>query len=293
MGSTLASRALGRQLQKFRERADVSKNSAAKAAETSPQTYGRLEDGVKHNPTNMMINALCDKLRVSDDERRLLLALGEEVRRERASAGKWWRAYIDGAQVNFDHYLSLEQNARRVTTLQIGLLPGLLQTEAYRRQLAWSGHPTWTPEEVARRVALLSIRQERLEDPKFRYETIIPEWLLRQQTGGPGVMGDQLRHLLAEGERPNVLIRIVPLAATDPIVGIASSFVLLEFGPLPFTKLIEQPVVFVEGFTGALYLETKDHLDPYEEALGRARRVALDEAASRDLIQAVLRECYE
>ncbi|MFF0487627.1 helix-turn-helix domain-containing protein [Nocardia sp. NPDC004068] len=293
MGSTLASRALGRQLQKFRERADVSKNSAAKAAETSPQTYGRLEDGVKHNATNMQINALCDKLKVSDDERRLLLALGEEVRKERKSDGKWWRAYIDGTQVDFDHYLSLEQSALRKTTVQIGLLPGLLQTAAYRRQLAWSGHPTWTSEDVERRVTLLTIRQERLSDPDFEYETIIPEWLLRQRTGGPGVMGDQLRHLLTEGERPNVSIRVLPLDATDPIVGIASSFVLLEFGPLPFTKLIEPPVVFVEGFTGALYLETKDHLDPYKDALVRAQRVALDTTASNDLIRRVLRECYE
>ncbi|RDI64143.1 helix-turn-helix domain-containing protein [Nocardia pseudobrasiliensis] len=87
-GSTLASRALGRLLQKYRKRAGLSEYAVAKAAETSPQTYGRLEDGLKHNVPSMMINAICDRLGVSDGERRFLLALGEEVRSARKAGGK-------------------------------------------------------------------------------------------------------------------------------------------------------------------------------------------------------------
>ncbi|MBF6332033.1 helix-turn-helix domain-containing protein [Nocardia transvalensis] len=292
-GSTLASRALGRQLVKFRERAGLSEYAVAKAAETSPQTYGRLEDGLKHNVTNMMINAICDKLRVSDSERRLLLGLAEEVRKERKSEGKWWRPYIDETQTSLDHYLNLEQHARRLTTLQIAIVPGMLQTSEYRRQLAWARNPQWTPEEVERRVELAAFRQERLADPRFKFDAFLSEMILRQQTGGPGVMEDQLRHLLEVGELRNVSIRIVPFSATNPIALLANSFVYLEFGPLPSSKLIEPPVAFVEGHTGCLYLEKENELAMYQDAIVRIRRVALEPSASRNLILAVAREYSE
>ncbi len=293
MGSTLASRALGRLLEKYRKRANVSKNAMAKAAETSPQTYGRLEDGLKHNVPDMVINALCDRLAVSNDERRLLLTLAAEARKERKSGGKWWRAYIEDMQVDFDHFLNLEQSARRATTVQIGLMPGLLQTTEYRRQLAWAGHPFWTPEEVERRLALATIRQERLSDPDFEFEAILAEGLIRQQTGGLAVISEQLHHILAVSEQPNVSVRVVPVTATNPIASVVDLCVLFEFGPLPSTKLIEPPVVFVEEFTGALYLETEDHIDPYKDAIARARQVALNTDASRDFIRAVAREYSE
>ncbi|MGY2060851.1 Scr1 family TA system antitoxin-like transcriptional regulator, partial [Nocardia gipuzkoensis] len=134
---TLASRALGRQLQKFRERAGMSEYAVARAVETSPQTYGRLEDGVKQNVPSMLINALSDALGVSDDERRQLLALAEEVRKQRNSEGRMWRSFTDKLQIRNYQYFDLEEAARKITSVQVNLVPGLLQTVEYRRQLIW------------------------------------------------------------------------------------------------------------------------------------------------------------
>ncbi|WP_280263446.1 helix-turn-helix domain-containing protein [Nocardia wallacei] len=292
-GSTLSSRALGRQLQKYRERAGLTQNAVAKAVETSPQTYGRLEDGQKHNITNLVLNAICDKLGVSDEERRLLLTLAEEVRAARKSDGNWWRAYVDELSTGFDHYMSLEQAARRMTTLQLSLMPGLLQTPAYRRQLIWAENPAVSPDEVERRIELAMRRQDRLTDPQFEVSFLISEAILRQRTGGISVMSDQVNHLLEVGNLSGVSIRVVPFGATNPIGAVCGSFVLLEFPPLPSTRLTEPPVVFVEGFTGAAYLEREDEVARYRDAIGHIRRIALDEKSSYDLIVSIAREYAE
>ncbi|MFI5776871.1 helix-turn-helix domain-containing protein [Nocardia sp. NPDC051570] len=286
---TLASRALGRQLQKFRERAGLSEYAVARAVETSPQTYGRLEDGVKQNVPSMLINALSDALGVSDEERRQLLALADEVRKERNSEGRWWRAFTNKIRPDLDHFFGLEETARRITTLQLTLVPGLLQTVEYRRQLAWAEFPNRTPEEIDGLLAHFNQRQQRLTDPQFEFEAFVSESVLREPTGGPGVMGDQLRHLVELGDQPNVSIRVIPIG-TNPFPATIHSFVWLDFPILANTKLISPPVVFVEGYLGALYLTDEDQVGKYREVIPRIGRVALDADVTRDLILTIARE---
>ncbi len=59
-------RALGRQLRELRERNGISQNAAARIIETSPQTYGRLEDGKVTKTTDLIINALANAFNASD-----------------------------------------------------------------------------------------------------------------------------------------------------------------------------------------------------------------------------------
>ncbi|GGL34900.1 hypothetical protein GCM10011588_57020 [Nocardia jinanensis] len=134
-GATLPRRALGRQLRKLRERNDINQAEAARIAETSPQTYGRLEDGRITKVTDMLLNTLANAYKATDAERRLLLALTGEIRTSGASGGGWWRTYADSMATNFDHYLSLEDAANWVTSWQTTLVPGLLQTREYRRAI--------------------------------------------------------------------------------------------------------------------------------------------------------------
>ncbi|MCM6773933.1 helix-turn-helix domain-containing protein [Nocardia sp. CDC159] len=292
-GSTHASRALGRQLEKFRKRAGLSKYAVSKIIEASPQTYGRLEDGLKHNVPSMVINAICDKLQVSDDERRFLLMLADETRKAQKAGGKWWRSYIDEMKLGFDYFLNMEQSASRATSVQSALIPGLLQTTEYRRQVVWAGHPEWTHDEVEKSLALAVFRQERLEDSGFEYEALISDAILRQHTGNRAIMADQLRHLLTLSEQPNVSIRVVPYTVGSPIAAVTSPCVMFEFPPHPSTKLTERPVVFVESLTGALYLERGTEVDVYRDAIARVRRVALEPDATRDLVVALVREYSE
>ncbi len=286
---TLASRAFGRQLEKLRKRAGMSEYAVARAVQTSAQTYGRLEDGVKQNVSSMWVNALADVLGVSDDERRQLHVLAEEVRKERNSEGRWWRAFTNKIRPDYDHYFGLEETAWKITTLQVNLVPGLLQTVEYRRQLAWAEFPNGKPEDIESLLTHFHQRQQRLADPQFEFEAFVFESVLREPTGGPGVMGDQLQHLVEMSTQPNVSIRVIPVGA-NTFPAIVQSFLWLDFPKLPNTKLMSPPVVFVEGYVGALYLTEEDQIGKYREAILRIRRVALDADATRDLILRIARE---
>ncbi|NNH71646.1 helix-turn-helix domain-containing protein [Nocardia uniformis] len=90
-GSTLSRRALGRELRRLRMAVGMQQAEAARAAETSPQSIGRTEDGRSTRLTSFQINALCDTYKASDDERRTLLGLLQEVRSFRERGGGWWR----------------------------------------------------------------------------------------------------------------------------------------------------------------------------------------------------------
>src|SRR5690606_34828273 len=86
-GSTLPKRALGRELRRLRERSGTNQAAAARAIEVSPQTIGRLEDGHASRPTTLQINGLCDRYGASDEERRFVLDLVQELRAMKLSGG--------------------------------------------------------------------------------------------------------------------------------------------------------------------------------------------------------------
>lgn len=289
-GSTLARRSLGRRLRQLREAAKMSQSAAGRAVELSPQSIGRLEDGQATRTSSLHINALCDAYHASDGDRKLLLALGSEAREAHKTGGKWWRAYEDEIPTFFNHYISLEDSASQLTFWSTNVIPGLLQTGDYRRVVAWTENPTWTHDEVERRVELAAKRQRRLQDPKAQILVLLHEVVLRNQIGSIAVMEEQLRRLATLSEYPNITIQVVPFKASNHFGMLAGPFVLLDFPVLPATKLQEPSVVFVEGFVGSLYLERESEVDQYRRAAQQIRRVALDPIQSRDLILEIARE---
>lgn len=289
-GSTLPKRALGRELRRLRERSGTSQASAARAVEVSPQTIGRLEDGHAARTTTLQINGLCDRYGASDEERRFLLDLLQDSRTAKQSGGGWWRAYADEFPGDFNHYLGLEAAACRMTSWQISLLPGLLQTPEYRRALIWAAYPDWPSVAVERRLDLAANRRKKFADRAFHLNALLSEAALCHHVGGPGVMADQLLHLLDASTWPNVSLRVVPYDARSPIGLVVRSFVFLEF-PVPSnTRIAEPPVAYVEGYTGDLYMERAGEIAEYTDAVQRITRVALDEQKTRDLVARIAKE---
>lgn len=289
-GSTLPKRAMGRELRRLRARAGTSQLAAARAIEVSPQTIGRMEDGQATRVTSLQVNSLCDHYSADDDERRLLLNLVQELRAAQQTRGNWWRSYADGIPADFNHYLGLEEAAVRTTTWQETLLPGLLQTPEYRRAMIWAERPNLPTKDVEKRIHMATRRQQKLEDANFHMTALLSEAVLRHGIGGPSVMRDQLHQLLNLSELPNLSIHVVPFQARGLAGLVARSFVLLEFAVLSNTRLAEPPVVYVEGFTGSLYLERASEIAQYRQAAADIHRVALDESKTRGLIMQVAKE---
>jgi DNA-binding XRE family transcriptional regulator len=289
-GSTLPKRALGRELRRLRERGGTSQAAAARAIEVSPQTIGRMEDGHASRPTSLQINGLCDRYGASDEERRFLLDLLQDARTAKQSGGGWWRAYADEIPREFNHYLGLEAAACRMTSWQVTLVPGLLQTPEYRRAIIWAAYPDWPTADVEQRIELAGRRREKFGDSTFRLDVLLSEAALRHHVGGPGVMADQLLHLIEASAWPNVSLRVVPFDARSSIGLVVRSFVFLQF-PVPSnTRIAEPPIAYVEGYTGDLHLERTGEILQYTEAIRRIARVALDEQETRDLVARIAKE---
>lgn len=289
-GSMLPRRALGRQLRKMRLRAEMTQAGAARAAETSPQTYGRLEDGLKTKVTDLAMNALCNAFSSTDEERRTVLDLAREIRLSIGSDGGWWQAYAEAVPRTFNHFIELEESAIRVFSWQVALIPGLLQTREYRRALLWAEFPEMPTGEVELTLELVMRRQEVLNKQSFQLEAFIAEHALHTMVGSPAVVADQMSHLLAGAERENITLRIVGRQSRDPLGLVAGPFVLFDLPPMPTSRMRQPSVAYAEGYFGRVYIERESEVAVYTRAIERLRRVAHSEDESRDLVLGALKE---
>ncbi|MFB7716789.1 helix-turn-helix domain-containing protein [Nocardia sp. NPDC056100] len=295
VGSTIPRRAFGRFLRGLREQAGATLLTAGLQIETSKQTVMRLEDGLATKVSTPQLKELLDLYKVGPQVRAEALELWEEVRQQ-AKAAKaqgiakgWWQAYADQYAPHFNHYLRLEEVTNHLTTHQLVLVHGLVQTPKYRRAIIKETHPSMSAVNVERRLELAARRQERLRDNDFRLDVMLSEAVLRHQPGGPPAMIEQLRHLATIGESDNVSIRVIP-HSVGMYRGLATlSFSLLEFPDLA-RHLAEPPVVYTEGSEGALYLEQRDTITRFKDAISEIQRVALSEKDSREFISKIAKE---
>lgn len=289
-GSTISRRAFGKFLRQIREDAGKTALAAGLHIEVSKATLLRLEDGI---PTKIATSQLKDLLafyEATTAVRADALTLWEEVReqskaqQQQGNSKGFWRPYADQYEAHFPHYLRLESAADRVTTHQLVMVPGLLQTPDYRRSVIRIDEPDLSAVDLERRIELTARRQARLDQPNFQLTVLLSEAVLRHQPAPPEVMAAQLSWLATSGERENFSIRVVPFRV-GPHQGLTvQSFTLLEFPPLD-RGLVEPPVVYVEGASNtAVYHERADVVDRYRTTISALTAVALSEQASRDLV---------
>ncbi|MFF0489775.1 helix-turn-helix domain-containing protein [Nocardia sp. NPDC004068] len=274
-GSSSARRTLGEKLRALRKRAEVSQAAAARVLGISPQTMGRLEEGLSaRSASDLYMNTLCNLYHATDDERRLILALACETRVTAQRGGGWWQSHLDRVISDFDRYTMLEQQAIRVTTWAVILLPVLVRTPDYCRAVAWTDTPNAPTDQIEERVQRQLKRQARLDDPAFTTEIFVSEAALREEWGGPAVMADQREHLTELAHRPNVSIRIVPFTTRNHIGALLGSFSLLEFPKMPKSKMTQPPIVHIEEHVGDLYLERAHEIARYKSAITELRNSA-------------------
>jgi hypothetical protein len=125
----------------------------------------------------------------------------------------------------FAPWLKAEREATWLRTSHPGLVPGLLQTEAYARAL-FSAGGQYEPDEEEELIAERLERQTMLtgERPK-RLIAVLDELALRRIIGGREVAEEQLRHLLDMAQRPNVTLHVIP-ADAGAYPGIGGGFIL-------------------------------------------------------------------
>ncbi|WP_330180356.1 helix-turn-helix domain-containing protein [Nocardia sp. NBC_01503] len=287
-GSTVPRRLIGRTLKQLREQAGIPAVRAYKLIDVSAQTLWRIETGQPGPKIREIdVNALCRLYGADEDIVAALIGLVAETK----SPG-WWHNYGAAVPSHFDLYLGMEESARKLTTLHLNLLPGLLQTPGYRRAVIWAAYPSMATVEVEQRIEISAKRQQRLsEDPAdFSVTMYVCESALRWAIGGPAVMAEQLRHIADLMGLPTVSIRVVPMGIATPLPLIVGTFTLMEFPMFANSRLTEPPLVYVEGYTGALYLDKPGEMEQYRAACKILRATALSEPETRRLVLSIAEE---
>jgi transcriptional regulator with XRE-family HTH domain len=248
---------------------------SAKRLDWSPSKISRIETG-QTAPSPADLRRLLDLYEVSGTQRGRLELLGQ-------SAGQrgWWDAYSDTLGAEYTALIALEAEAESVRWYSPMLVPGLLQTERYAREVIASGLLIAPPGEIERRVQVKINRQRVLaKDSPLRLDVVLEEAAVFRTVGGAAVMKEQLEHLATMTTRPNITLQVLRLSAG------AHPATTGEFTILAFPDLIAPDVVYLENMTSDLYIEQEADVYRYGLAFDRLRALALSpEESSRLLAQ--------
>ncbi|RBO91840.1 helix-turn-helix domain-containing protein [Nocardia puris] len=283
-GSTMPRRQLGRHLRDLRNRAGMTTRTAAQRLEWSEAKIWRIETG-QTSLRSLDVEAMCKIYGAPSELVGPLTALARETK-----ARGWWTTYGDAIPESFEIYIGLEEAALQLSTFENALVPGLLQTEDYARAVLAEGRPGSSPGLVDRRVQLRMTRQNLITraDAPVQLDAIIDESVLWRRVGGVEVSGAQIDHLRRMCDLPNVRLRTVPPdAGFHP--GLESGpFVLLGFGEGSAGAAAEPPVVYVESFTGPVYVDKDLEIDRYRAAFAGIAAAAVDARPLLDEVRAAL-----
>ncbi|MFE7743691.1 helix-turn-helix domain-containing protein [Nocardia sp. NPDC057455] len=268
-------RQLGRHLRDLRTRAGMTTRVAAQQLEWSEAKIWRIETG-QTSLRGLDVEAMCKVYGASPDLLEPLRALARDTK-----AKGWWTAYGDVIPEGFDVYIGLEEAAARLCTYENELVPGLLQTEGYTRALFTAAHPELSADEIDRRLRLRQARQALVTrtDAPLRLDAVLDETVLRRRIGDPEVAAGQLDHLLRMAELPNVRIRLVPTDCGYHDGMTSGRFVLLEFPEVRSGEPPEPPVVYLEAFTGPVYVDKDHEITRFRAAFASIEAAAVDARA--------------
>jgi transcriptional regulator with XRE-family HTH domain len=230
---------------------------------------------------------LLDVYGVQDGRRAQLLALAEE-----ANLKGWWEAYSDVLTEGGMEFIGLEAEATAILEWHINVIPGLLQTEQYAREIL-SGYnrvATISPRTIERRLETRLLRQQLLaRDQPLEYVAIIDESVLNRQRGDRSVMRAQLQRLVDVAEMLSVTIRVLPLHKSHGLA--VDSFAIMKFGNAHETAL--ENVVSIEHLSSSeLYVEGDSETNTFELAFRHLEKESLSPAESRELILTTSRQVW-
>lgn len=285
-GSTVPRRQLGRFLRDLRNRSRLTVKAAAASLEWSEAKMWRIETG-QTSLRSLDVEAMCKVYGAPSDLTDALMALAKETK-----ARGWWHSYGNVIPEGFDVYIGLEEAASALDWYESELVPGLLQTENYARTLIQADNPGVDDAEIERRVHLRIARQTlltRVTQPP-RLSIVLNEAILRRPVGGRKVMAGQLAHLVEVGELTTVSIRVMSFDIGLHHGIMSGPFVMLRFPLNGDGRETEPPTVYVDGFTGDLYLDKPQEIQRYDAAFKNIWDSSLNEASSKNLISQVGRE---
>jgi transcriptional regulator with XRE-family HTH domain len=282
---------LGSELRRLRDKAGVTSREAALLVGWHQSKVSRIETGrssIKLRDLSMLLEAydvtdpeLCAMLTAlagadapaanSGPRQGDTLSDGQRTGGAGGVRRGWWHSYRDLLPPAYRDFISLESDAVRERTLETSVVPGLLQTEAYAREVTRAALGGEAPQ--ARVESLVEVRGARQSvlwrSPPLTLDVVLDEAVLRREVGGCTVMREQLRALARAAELPHVRLQVLPFASGVHI-GVTGPFVIFSF-----SSISDLDVIVLDHLTSSLYLEEHDELRAYSAAFDTLRAHAL------------------
>jgi hypothetical protein len=280
-GPTLRAQWLGQQLRELREGAGRTQKDAAEYLQRNPGTMSRFESA-EFPIRRGDVMALLDFYDVSDQRRRdALIRLSEDVWQK-----GWWDGLSDVVyDSRFVDFVWLESRAHEIQAFDNLVVPGLLQTKAYAKATISAAEPGATAAQIQQWVDLRMRRQAVVTGPEARQlNAIIDEATLRRMVGGAETMRDQLRHLRAAADLPNVELRILPFSVGAHASPTGAFRVFVMADPYPSVGYVETPAgaIYVEAPGVDRFIQLYDLLS--KAALGTTESLAFIESVTEELL---------
>ncbi|MFJ7146663.1 helix-turn-helix domain-containing protein [Streptomyces sp. NPDC100445] len=269
----IAARLLGETLRQARKERSLSLRDVAPVIRGSVSKVSRLERG-ESPPRERDIRDLVAFYQFSSDQAHEIEGLLQQ-----AKNNAWWQKYGDVTPNWLRRLIGLEAGATRIASYENHVVPGLLQTRSYMRALVSNGLPGASAEEIERRVKLRLDRQRILWSPRRpSIVAMLEEAILLRPVGGPGVMREQLDHLIELSQRDGINIRIIPFERS---ASVAPSYPITH---LTFGDGGPSELVYIELIDSAMYLSRAGEIEQYRQVLLNLLAASERMRDSRDLL---------
>jgi Domain of unknown function (DUF5753) len=187
---------------------------------------------------------------------------------------------VEGCQASPSRSPSSEAQATRVGEFQVAVVPGLLQTADYARELmsVTSGLSAWGQDAGAVDGQLRG--QEILHDQSKQIQIVLAEGALRTLVVAPATLIGQLEKLLSVGRLPAVELGVIGFSQRMPTY------------PLGF-RVYGDDLIITESIAEERYYTADDEPDEvtaFLEAFGELRRAASTGPEAEAIIQRVLED---
>ena len=279
-GPTVLRMLLGAHLRRLREAQGVSREDAGWEIRASESKISRMELGRVSFKERDVEDLLTLYGQIDTDERERLLALARQ-----ANTPGWWHRYGDVLPNWFQSYLGLEAAASLIRTYEVQFVPGLLQTADYARSVVLLGHGRAKAEEIDRRVDLRMRRQKILDRPEaVQLWAVIDEAVLRRPVGSRSTMRGQIQALIDATQRQSVHLQVLPFQVGGHSAA-GGAFSILRF---PDQELPD--IVYVEQLSSALYLDKRDDVELYVDAMERLCVEADQPERAPDTLRRILKD---
>lgn len=208
--------------------------------------------------------------------------LGDLLTHARIQYSSWAEVYRCGGIADRQAEIgAAEAGAALLRGYQPSLIPGIVQTVAYARELLTiPGGPVLTgatPERIEALIAQRIKRQELLYGPGRHVQIVLGEAALTVHFGTVNTLQGQLDRLMTLAGLPSVDLRILPRAVASPVMPLSGFW-------------LDEEAVYIETLTGEQQLTGPDDIAVYTKAFELLHVAALAGQDAAALIQHVAAE---